>query len=233
MILNAKQIEQYFNEWNKKAFNGVLPTPAFEITRAKRVFGQHIRTFIMGEKVHVIRISMFYDRPINEIIDTLVHEMLHYYIDYKDIYDSSSHGPVWRRYAKELNDKFGLNITKTSTTSGEANKSYLTKKQENKMEWVIVAETSAGNYGACVIPSKLKIIESFKKRMNMWDIIVRYKMMAVWGDSTFDLSHVRSRLSLSHISKERFQKLWDGDCIRLEAEGQRDGYLMKSVFNNN
>ena len=43
----------------------------------------------------------------------MAHEMIHYYIAEHQIKDNKAHGREFMRMAQELNEKYGLHITKT------------------------------------------------------------------------------------------------------------------------
>ncbi|MCI6489177.1 MAG: SprT-like domain-containing protein, partial [Prevotella sp.] len=62
-----------------------------------------------------IRISTYYECSEREYQETLLHEMIHYYIAYKNISDTSSHGKVFRQIMQQLNNEHGWNITITSS----------------------------------------------------------------------------------------------------------------------
>ena len=58
-----------------------------------------------------IDISCYYDWREEDLRDVLVHEMVHYYLAYKHIDNNLSHGEEFLKMSKELNDKYGLNIS--------------------------------------------------------------------------------------------------------------------------
>ena len=57
--------------------------------------------------------SLTLDLPEQEVEDTILHEMIHYYIAEHQIKDNKAHGREFMRMAQELNEKYGLHITKT------------------------------------------------------------------------------------------------------------------------
>ena len=81
MIITLAEIERQFDKWNDTIFGGELPRPTFELMQTKRTLGQFKWRKIGTDKMgYSIRISVFYDRPLESYVDTIVHEMLHFYI---------------------------------------------------------------------------------------------------------------------------------------------------------
>ena len=136
MTITLKEVKEQFDIWNKKAFNGELPTPAFELMQTKSLLGQFCPRKVMGVPTYKIRISVYYDRPLQSYIDTIVHEMLHFYIKFKGIKDTSSHGREWKRMAAELSRKFNLTITRTNPAGGGVSEAVIEKKKNSKCEYV-------------------------------------------------------------------------------------------------
>ena len=123
MQLTETKLKEIFNEWNEKAFEGKLPIPNFKLTTTKRTLG----SYTLSKRL--ISISVFYDHTENEFVNTIVHEMLHYYIHYFRIKDTSVHGRVWKRMANDLNKRFPeLSIARCGTCSHVVNKNLLELK---------------------------------------------------------------------------------------------------------
>ena len=59
----------------------------------------------------MLRISTRFDLPEAEIEDTLIHEMIHYWIAWKGLRDSSTHGRLFRAKMKEINELYGRHLT--------------------------------------------------------------------------------------------------------------------------
>lgn len=59
-----------------------------------------------GSKVHTdfkIRISRAFDLPQSEIEDVIIHEMIHYFIDYNGLVDSAPHGYLFKSLMVSIN----------------------------------------------------------------------------------------------------------------------------------
>lgn len=208
MNITIQEIKDLFAEYNKKVFDDSLPTPHFEIMTTRSLHGQFRWQKINSSDIaYTIRISNYYDRPLSYFIDTIVHEMLHYYIRYNNIKDTSSHGRIWKKYAKEISEKYGLNITRTSAAGGGISERTKEKKNLSKVkhEYVIVCSLDSVNkYGASVIP--VNKIDFYKKRFDRWKLIKDYKIVLAPWNETFDLRHLRGGVAVRHIGKDQFDR---------------------------
>ena len=106
-----------FDYYNALCFDGKLSRPpirlntrlaALGITRSVPVFDS--QGCIVSNDLS-IEISVRLDLPEEEYIDTLVHEMIHYYIMSNNMNDDSPHGTLFRSKMKEITDKYGIKIT--------------------------------------------------------------------------------------------------------------------------
>lgn len=218
MTITIKQINELFNEWNKKAFNNELPIPSFELMQTKRTLGQFRWRKIGIDKIgYTIRISTFYDRPLESYIDTIVHEMLHFYIRYKGIKDTSSHGRIWKRMAGELSDKFNLTITRTNPAGGGACEAVIEKRASKKVakyEYVFLCKMRDGiHYGAAVAPSSniYKLVPRFKN----WKAVVTFKVVKAPWNETYALRHLRTACGVGYVDKKIFDDLWQYNGIKI------------------
>lgn len=209
MIITINEIKRLFNEWNVKAFNNELPLPSFELMQTKRMLGQFKWQKIGCDKIgYTIRISTFYDRPLSSYIDTIVHEMLHYYIKYKGIKDTSSHGREWKTMANRLSRKFGLTITRTNPAGGGVCDAVLEKyanKKIAKFEYVFLCKMKDGRYGAAVAPSAK--VYKFSPRFQSWAAVIDLTLVKAPWNLTYNLRHLRTACGIEYITKERFDEL--------------------------
>lgn len=118
MIANHDNMLDAFCLYNEKYFEGKLPIPMFELLHSFRTCGYFNCDYEQGwfsRTLYNFRISMtdYYDFTPKQFEDILVHEMIHYYLAYFGIDKSLSHGREFKKMAKQLNQTYGLNITKT------------------------------------------------------------------------------------------------------------------------
>lgn len=207
MEINRTKIEEIFNTWNQKAFNNELPTPHFEIMTTKSLLGQYKRKNIGGETYHIIRISNFYNRSKQEYVNTIVHEMLHYYIRFKNIKDTSSHGRIWKKMAQDLNKRFRtLQIERCGQVQGGMDKNVLERKRMGKSQYLIVGITTSGRYLGGIVP-KDKANTLFD-RWKKWHIIKEAHLVyAAKTDPLLEtLPKARKRASATYIQEKDYMK---------------------------
>ena len=110
-----------FRECNRKYFNGALPTPKFSLINKLNILARfEYNKDKKGKhpiKWQELKFSDCYDFPEEDFRELMVHELIHYYIAWNKIKDNGSHGKEFMRIANEINEKHGLNITKTKDVS--------------------------------------------------------------------------------------------------------------------
>ena len=215
MIITIPEVEEQFNKWNGIIFNDELPTPHFELMQTKSLLGQFCPRWVLGEWTYKIRISTFYDRPFESYVDTIVHEMLHYWIKYKGIKDTSSHGKQWKKYAAEISKKYGLTITRTNPAGGGVSEKVLEKRKAKKdiNETVIVCRLRDGKYGAAVLPPTK--VSALVPRFAAWGYIITYRVVRAPWAKTFDLRHLKTKCGIRTIKKEIYDELIQYPTLRV------------------
>ena len=122
MIATQETMVHTFWECNRRYFNRSLPTPLFETINRMDVIGKfeyHKNKKNSKKPIsnQTIKMSDCFDYTEKDFVDTMVHEMIHYYIAWNRIKDNRSHGKVFMGMAKEMNEKYNLDITKTKDAS--------------------------------------------------------------------------------------------------------------------
>lgn len=59
----------------------------------------------------MLRINTRFDLPEDLLQDTILHEMIHYYIAVNHLRDTSTHGQLFRREMKRINEQGNRHIT--------------------------------------------------------------------------------------------------------------------------
>lgn len=124
MIADFNTMSKCFNECNKKYFNRSLPMPEFGTLNKLNTIARFEHRKNKGKnktrkplEYKKIFFSDCYDFEEKDFINIMVHEMVHYYISWNQIKDNKAHGKKFMEMANELNEKYGLEITKTKDAS--------------------------------------------------------------------------------------------------------------------
>lgn len=122
MMLTIDIIRQWFDTFNRQYFGGSLPHPTFKLSRARTRLGsmQCVRRRALlakPQRIYTIFISTYYKCDERGYQTVLLHEMIHYYISYNDMRDTSPHGTLFRRMMDDINSH-GWHITVSTNTTG-------------------------------------------------------------------------------------------------------------------
>lgn len=155
-------IEQKFEEFNQQMFAGQLPKLPISLSDAKTFLGVcafKTRRGKNGKKIFYdfkLRINTRIDLPEEEIEDTIIHEMIHYFIGYNQIEDASAHGLVFLNIMNSINEKYGRHLS----VSHKGTKAQTKQAIDTKQHWHVVAvvELKDGRYGIKVLPRVLQSI---------------------------------------------------------------------------
>lgn len=122
------QLEGIFNVLNAELFESALPTPIISIVEQPRAYGSMSvhRVWNRGEeKAYALSFSAENIREgIEEILDTMIHEMIHLYCRVYDIKETSRGGSYHNGKFKEIAESKGLICFKGSNgwnTTGRGN----------------------------------------------------------------------------------------------------------------
>lgn len=118
MIPTVDYIQSCFDEYNVLFFNGTLSPIPIKLSNARTFLGKVTfvkrRKWLFGEWVYSnfkLRINTRFDLPEELIQDTILHEMIHYYIAVNHLRDTSTHGQLFRREMKRINEQGNRHIT--------------------------------------------------------------------------------------------------------------------------
>lgn len=162
-------IEQKFEEFNQQIFAGQLPKLPIELSDAKTFLGVcafKTRKGKDGKKIcydFKLRINTRIDLPEEEIEDTIIHEMIHYFIGYNQLEDASAHGPMFLHMMNSINEKYGRHLTVSHKGTKEQNEQAIDTKQH----WHVVAviKFKDGRYGIKVLPRVQQRIVTFYNKV--------------------------------------------------------------------
>lgn len=117
MKATLEYVKRKFAEYNDLCFDGKLKPLPIRISSARTYLGQlRFRkeqnpdgTWIFDDFEFVISNRLDLDE--RDVEDTILHEMIHYYIKSNQLQDTSSHGKLFRRMMKNINVRYNRNIT--------------------------------------------------------------------------------------------------------------------------
>lgn len=154
IMKSQETLEKYFNLINKKYYNGELPHVIITLQsqgRKKGVYGwitvQKVWEDNKKEK-YEINISVEHlNRPFQEVINTLAHEMVHLYCLENDIKDTSRGGVYHNKKFRDESEKRGLIITQADkigwsiTSASKEFKQFVKENKERTDTFKIVRNT--------------------------------------------------------------------------------------------
>lgn len=162
-------IERKFREFNTLMFEGKLTMPPIQLSRARTFVGQCAakkrRTLFHGTQLFdfQLKFSICFDLPESEWEDTIIHEMIHYYIGVNRLKDTSAHGHIFRQMMQDINQRFGRELTISHKATAEQKEQlYNTKKVWHVVALVYFAD---GRKGVKVLPRIRQRIVTYRTAM--------------------------------------------------------------------
>lgn len=118
VIPTIEYIQSRFDEFNVLYFNGTLPPLPIKLSNARSFLGKLCykkqRHWLFGPYHYsdfVLRINTRMDMSEPLLEDTILHEMIHYYIAVNQWRDTRMHGQLFRREMKRINETGGRHIS--------------------------------------------------------------------------------------------------------------------------
>lgn len=164
MRATVAYIKEIFDKYNVLYFGSELPAIPIRLSNAKTFLGKVCfkkqRVPLTGKYKYsdfVLRINVAIDLPEDVVVDTILHEMIHYYIAIKQWEDRSAHGPLFRKEMARING-YGHMITISHKMSEEEKKQVV---MTEKWRVVCVAQMADGKIGIKVLPKQERHIVAF------------------------------------------------------------------------
>ena len=157
----VEYIQTHFDAYNRQFFGGALPTLPIKLSHAKGFLGKV--TFVRKRQGlfvgyrnedFVLRINVRIDLPEELVQDTILHEMIHYYIAVNQLRDTSTHGRLFRAEMARINEQGHRHIT----ISHRLNEEQRAQARVHKQRVVAVVHFSDGKTGVKVVPKQEKHI---------------------------------------------------------------------------
>lgn len=218
MIATLEYVERKFHEFNAQIFHGALRPLPFRLSSARTFLGQlryrRKLKFFGGWEYSDFQLVISTNRDMDERLleDTIIHEMIHYYILSNQLKDTSAHGRIFRQMMTEINRDFSRNITISHRSAAGGEREYKCRRNI-----VCVSYLFDGRVGVTLVPTT--------KIFQMWDDIPKMPGVArcAWYVST-DKFFCRFRRSLTPkiylVDKGEMERLLL-DATPLVREGNR------------
>jgi len=180
MIATLDYIERKFKEYNEQMFEGKLQPLPFKLSSARTFLGQ-VRFYREKNNDGTWRymnfqfvISTKVDLPEAEVEDTIIHEMIHYWILSNQMQDTGPHGKIFIQKMQEINMRFNRNLSVSHKATDEEHD----KDTEKRQHLVCVTRFRTNQMGVTVA-TKSRIFQ-------LWDEIPQFPKVAEcnWYSST-------------------------------------------------
>lgn len=162
MEITVPYIKDKFEEFNRQMFAGKLPMLPIRLSDAKTFLG--VCTFKTrkgkngkAEKYDfTLRVNVRIDLSEQEVEDTIIHEMIHYYIGYNQLQDTSPHGQLFQQIMNSINERFGRHLTISHRGTKQQNAQAVDSKSHYHV--IAVVTFHDGRLGIKVLPRVLPSI---------------------------------------------------------------------------
>lgn len=123
MRADIRFLTESFSRFNELCFGGLLPQVNLRMSSSLRMMGslRHPRVVTGSTRPSdfTLSVSDRLDHPREVVEDTIIHEMIHLYIIWMRIPDTSSHGPAFRNMMETINRRHGRHITVSHRSSAD------------------------------------------------------------------------------------------------------------------
>ena len=206
-------VEKKFEEFNQLIFDGKLPKLPIELSDAKTFLGLCVykkRRTLLGKVVcydFKLRINTRIDLDEAEVEDIIIHEMIHYYIGYNRIVDTSAHGRVFRQLMTEINERYGRHIRVSHKPTQEQKEQLYGSKERWRMVALMVFKD--GRTGIKVLPRIASKIVNYYNVVGRESTIERIELYMT-NDTYFNRYPNSSALRVHAIDRAEAEKHLEG-----------------------
>ena len=215
-------LEKRFEEFNRQMFAGRLPKIPIELSNSKTFLGQCVfqkRRRLLGKVEHYnfrLRISLRFDLSEQELEDTLIHEMIHYYIGVNKRKDTSAHGQIFRDIMNTINEKYGRHLTISHKCTNEQKEQAIDKRK--RWHVVAVVDFRNGKTGVKVLPRVLPRILNYYNKVGS-DKQVAGISLYMTNDIYFNRFPNSGALTATYVDRDTVMgKLKDANVIRCDGK---------------
>lgn len=170
MTVDKQYIERQFHLFNNRMFGSRLPLPNIELSDSGRFLGKCTalaHTTAGGHTEYsrfTLRINARADLPQQTLDDVIIHEMIHYFIFYHNLNDTSAHGEIFRAVMNSINAAHGRHISIShKCQSAQERESMVSQKRS----WKVIAAISMADGGKAVkvLPRTKETVVRYRRSM--------------------------------------------------------------------
>lgn len=206
MRLTSTYLRKWFDYYNSKYFGYHLPDKVIlRVSNSRTQLGRFSccsRRKWTGRKIISnckISISEYYVLPEEEVHNILLHEMIHYYIAFSGMRDTSSHGKIFSELMNRINSLHGHSIT----VSAKTNKWPIAEKNKQPDYLVLALTLKDGTYMLTVVNKKY--LNTITERCKNLTEVTAFKWYISTDEYFAHFPTVRS-LRGQKVSKELFEE---------------------------
>lgn len=210
VVIDEAWLHASFDTFNRLYFDNALPRPRLSLSQSRTRLGsmscKHKLTW-RGYKSYqyAIHVSTYYNQTERQYQNVLLHEMIHYYIAYKGIVDTSPHGKIFRQMMKNLNEKYGWEISVSSRIS-EAKPASVQSSATPRL--ILLLEVQGrGHFVSVVNPKYVSVMEHELQRLSEVKQHAWYLSSDAYFDSFPVVRSLRGRRITVEMRNEIIAKL--------------------------
>lgn len=170
MTPDIQYTRRKFQEFNALMFANRLPEPKFSLSDARSYVGQcHYAVHRQSDGSRrysdfELRMSRSFDLPEHVVEDTIIHEMIHYFILVNGLHDSAPHGNIFKSIMLSINNSYNRRITVTHRERHDGHAAHPAAAHTvDKLRTVAVITMQSGKILFKVIPATANSIAQFAK----------------------------------------------------------------------
>lgn len=168
VVIDEAWLHASFDTFNRLYFGNTLPRPRLSLSQSRTRLGSMSCKRKLTWKgyrpyQYAIHVSTYYNQTERQYQNVLLHEMIHYYIAYKGIADTSPHGKVFRQMMKNLNEKYDWEISVSSRMS--ETKSASVQSSATPRLILLLEVRGRGHFVSVVNPKYASVLEHELQRL--------------------------------------------------------------------
>lgn len=224
MRASIAYVQAQFDRFNGLLFGGHLPPIPVVLGDAAKYLGKcefTVRRLPDGRRLRSdfrMRINTRIDLPETTIQDVIIHEMIHYFIAYHQLEDSSQHGNIFRAIMLSINTAHGRNVSiATKLDEGQKAEAYGVRKYHI----VAVIRAKDGRVGIKVLPRVVESILKYYRAVERSGIATKIELYLT-DHPFFNRYPTSSALKMYPVAEEELAEaltdaeeyIADGDTVR-------------------